>query len=144
MEFKCFLEVDYWVKLDELRDKGHPNLMHYNQTHLVFRDNAILGDIQALLRVAQSEYSIEDAEVANTIVFNRLVRETSYEAFKILTNPLLTMQFVAQNGASETDMEDLGTITIELYVISILLTFSDSHHLLTKLTNIWKFNLYIG
>lgn len=114
MDFKCFLEVDYWGKLDELRDKGHPNLMHYNNTHLVLRDNTILGDIQALLRIAQSEYAIEDAEVANTIVFNRLVRETSYEAFKIFTNPLLTIQFEAQNGTSETDVEDLGTITIEL------------------------------
>jgi hypothetical protein len=88
--------------------------MHYQQTHLILRNKEILGDIQGLLKAAMSEYNIEDAEVANTVVFNRLVRETSYQAFKAFKNPLLTIQFLIKNGPRETDMEDMGVVTIEL------------------------------
>lgn len=75
----------------------------------------MIGDIYALIKRAQQQYGIEDAEIANTVVFNRLVRETSYDAFKGFTNPLMAIQFVMMDGPHGADTVDLGTITVELY-----------------------------
>lgn len=109
------VEIDYWLKIDQLiKDEGFSTLIHHTRTNLILRDREVIGDIDALLKIAVEQYGVEDAEVSNTVVFNRMVRETSFEAFKVFKNPLMSIQFVVSGGPRESSTEDLGAIIVEL------------------------------
>jgi hypothetical protein len=114
VELSVSLEVDYWLKIDEMQKETLPTLIHHHQTHLILQDEVVVGDICALVKIAISTYGVEDAEVINTVLFNRNVRETSFEVFRVLKNPIMTIQFVVSTRPDGNDIQDFGAVTIEL------------------------------
>lgn len=102
-------EVDFFTKLSQLRDRIDANLMHHKDTHLVLREKVVIGNIDSLIKVAKQEYNLEDAEVANYILFNRSVRENTYDMMNATGNPIMSLEFT-EEGRSEP----LGSIRIEL------------------------------
>ena len=93
--------------------KHFPLLMHHKHNHLVLRNGEVVGGAKAFIELAQTEYNIADAEVANTIVYNRLVRETSAKMLSERGRPIVYLEF-ADAGSKPSDAIKLGVIQIEL------------------------------
>lgn len=105
-------EVDYLTKIHEL-SKDHPILMQHKQNHLVLRNGEVVGNSAAFINLAMNTYDVADAEVANTIVYNRMVRETSAQMIKGRGRPIVSLEF-ADAASRPSDAVKLGVIQIEL------------------------------
>lgn len=111
VEFQFMYEVDFKTKLYELKDRIDPLLMHYPHTHIILLDNKVIGDVHEFIALARDTYNILDAEVANTVLYNRDVRESTFRLISEGGNSVYTMSFGIEGARG---MEDLGTIHIEL------------------------------
>ncbi|KAJ1432658.1 cyclophilin-like domain-containing protein [Ochromonadaceae sp. CCMP2298] len=107
---EVMFEVDFFIKMREM-SKINSALIHHKASHIVFRDDKVIGDVKALTAMALKEYGILDAEVNNTILFNRLVRENSYDMMKARNRPVVYMKF-ANSGITR---ESFGVLQIELF-----------------------------
>jgi hypothetical protein len=108
-------ESDYLAKMDELRTQGFPDMLHYQDPQFVLRDKEILTNAQAIA-IAKGEFEIEDAETYNTVIYNRNMREKTFEMMLQLGNPIIFMRFGVEDPRRPKDFEDLGQVEIELYV----------------------------
>mmetsp|Transcript_14228 Transcript_14228/g.23679 ORF Transcript_14228/g.23679 Transcript_14228/m.23679 type:complete len:298 (+) Transcript_14228:85-978(+) len=107
-------EVDYLVKMNEMKKDNHA-LMYYKASHIIFRDNEIVGDAKAFTELALKEYNIADAEVNNTILYNRSVREHSYSMMNERGNrPVAFLEFT-DFSTKPSDTVKFGTIQVELF-----------------------------
>jgi hypothetical protein len=77
------------------------------------RNGEVVGNSRAFIDMAMLEYSVEDAETANTIVYNRFVRENSAKMLKERGHPVVYIEFV-DSGSKPSDAVRLGVIQIEL------------------------------
>jgi hypothetical protein len=111
-------EVDFRSRLTELKDRIDPTLLHYESSHIVLEDDKVIGDIQSFMDLLQKIYGYEDVYVENIIIYNRQVRECSYQMMAERGNPVVTLQFDMEGTRGGYD--DLGTIYIELYVFVLL------------------------
>lgn len=115
VEIFTFLEIDFWLKVDELKNTVDHRLLHLVSTNVVIiNDQKAIGDIKDLIHYAEKEHKMEDAEIANTVVFNRQVREGTYDVYSVIQRPIITIQFMQQDGKRLHDFADLGAINIEL------------------------------
>lgn len=112
MEFTVLFEVDYLLKLHDLT-KDHPILLHHKACHVVLRNGEVVGDAKAFIDLALNTYDIADAEVVNTIVYNRLVRETSVKMLNERGRPIVYLEF-ADAASRPSDAIKLGVIQLEL------------------------------
>lgn len=104
-------EVDFKTKVYDLKDRIDPLLMHYASTHIILLDETVVGDINDFVVLARDTYNIQDAEVANTVLYNRDVRESTFKLIQDGGNPIYTISFAVEGARG---LEDLGTIHIEL------------------------------
>jgi len=79
---------------------------------LVVKDHEVIGDIYSFIVEAKEVYGFQEAEVSNTIIYNRQVRELTYDMMTAGGNPVYTLRFGIEG---ERDFEDLGTIHVELF-----------------------------
>jgi hypothetical protein len=93
--------------------KSNPGLMYHKPTHLVLRNGEVVGSSKEFIDMALKEYDIQDAEVVNTIVYNRLVRETGFKMLQERKRPVVFLEFT-DTGSKPTDMLKLGVLQIEL------------------------------
>jgi len=105
-------EVDYLVKVHELT-KQNCMLMYHKKTHLVLRNGEVVGDSKAFVEMALKEYDVSDAETANTIIYNRFVRELTAKMMKERGHPIVYIEFV-DAGSKPSDAVRLGVMQIEL------------------------------
>jgi hypothetical protein len=112
VELTVQFEVDYLLKVHELT-KHSPILIHHKASHLVLRNGEVVGDSRAFIDLALKVYDIADAEVVNTIVYNRLVRETSARMLKERGRPIVFLEF-GDALSRPSDAIKLGVIQIEL------------------------------
>ena len=112
IEMNVMFEVDFLIKIHEFT-KQHSKLMHHKGNSLVFRNGEPIGNTLAFIELAKTEYNIEDAEAANTVVYNRFVRETSERMLKERGHPVVYMEF-ADSGSKPSDAIKLGVVQIEL------------------------------
>jgi hypothetical protein len=75
IEFELLLEVDYLRKLKELTVKFGGDLYTHDLNHLVLKNGEYVGGAMAMINLAKNRYGIEDAEIANTIVFGRMKKD---------------------------------------------------------------------
>jgi nucleoside-triphosphatase THEP1 len=109
------LEVEYWAKVDEFKDRIEPKLMHYEATHIVIVDDEVIGTSESFAKYASATYeSILDVDVMNTVVYNRNVRENFFEALKNNGNPMVYLELGLQDAKRANDFESMGGIYIEL------------------------------
>jgi hypothetical protein len=115
---ECFVsfEVDYWNNLDQLKIKiDAPSLMHYRFTHLVLCDNKVIGDCEAFAKFLNEKYDYSiDVETANTVLYNRNVREGFYEMLRSHNHPVVFLEFGLQDLKKPNEFESIGFLYIEL------------------------------
>ncbi len=114
MEFSATLEVDYLIKLMEIRKTTETSLIHYRSGVIVVQNKQVIGDHKAFCEFAMAEYDIADAEVTNTIVANRLLRENTYRGMQDRGRPVVFIEFVNKSGTKAADNLDYGKVYIEL------------------------------
>lgn len=107
-------EIDYLMKLEEFKSTFSNQLLYYPFQHLVLMDNQFIGDIKAFISKAEQDYSITDEDISNTIIFNRLVRENTYQKFQSNPNPIVYLSFDVQDAKRPSEFVNLGMIYIEL------------------------------
>jgi hypothetical protein len=100
--------------VNELSLKHDNNLQYYEHTHIVLRNSEIIGDCSKLIDLAKNSYGIEDAEIANTVIFNRQVRENTFDKFRANENTVVQIQYSIQDLKRPTDFEPIGSVYVEL------------------------------
>eukprot|EP01038_Epipyxis_sp_PR26KG_P011777 gene11777-15758_t len=112
IDFILTTEFDFFAKLSILK-KQYPAISHsYSKPHIVFRNDKLVGDITSLINIGAKEFEMEDADIPNTILINRYLREESYKVLSSIKNPIVYLDFV-QNAASNKPIQ-FERIYIEL------------------------------
>ena len=62
---EIFLELDYLKKMKEIAPIYGGEMYGHTATQVIIRDGKYLGSLMEIIRVAEKEYGIEDAEIAN-------------------------------------------------------------------------------
>lgn len=89
------------------------NLQYYENTHIVLRNNEVVGDVEQFIQLAKTEYNV-DADTANTVILNRQVREGTFGRMRDNENTVVQIQFSIQDTKRLTEFEVLGSIYVEL------------------------------
>ena len=109
-------EVEYLLKLEELkRGPFGPKFMHHEALHFVFRNGAPIGDIKAFIELAGDYYNLEDPQISNSILFNRSVREETYQMMTASTRPIVYIQYTDNSAGNRTPALTFEPIYIQLY-----------------------------
>lgn len=105
------MEVDYLVKMKELKkEKGGPYFTH-NYGHCVRLNGEYVGYLMDLTRLAIKDFNVHDAEVANMQTFQN-VAKTESEAFcKSLGKATCYLDFVSDSKGGP----NYGRVVVELF-----------------------------
>ncbi len=114
INFTTSLEVDFFIQLEQFKKTTKESLLHYKKNYIVLRNNLVVGDHAAFITLARDEFNIEDAEVTNTIVGNRLVREGTFRLMAERGRPLVFVEFVNKSATKPAEARDYGKVYIEL------------------------------
>ena len=125
IDFSVTFESEFLLKLEELkRGPLGPKFIHHTALHYVFRNDSPIGDINAFIDLAGNEYNLEDPQIANTILFNRSVREDTYQMMVSSTRPIVYIQFMETASGGRTQPLVFEPIFIQLYVTVICRLFT--------------------
>ena len=112
LEFSSMLEIDYLSKLIQLRKSKGGGFYGHKANHVILKDGEYVGDLFSLIEIAIKDYGIEDAEIANAALFDRMATDNLLKAAKGTGRPtvFLDLRIEGVNG-----YEPLGTLFIELF-----------------------------
>jgi hypothetical protein len=113
-------EIDYISQLRELKTRFPGQLYGYNKNHLIFRNSEVVGDSNSLIELAAKQFGFEDADVFNSIVYNRFVRDNLYKMVTDQPHSFVFIEFADSGPKSVKDasLPTLPPLIIELYVLS--------------------------
>ena len=72
VQFTSMFEVEYWTKLEELKNEMDGKLLHHQATHIVLRDLQVIGDNEAFTTFLSEEYGYTDSEASKTVIYNKV------------------------------------------------------------------------
>lgn len=101
------------MELESYKTQFPADLYNYSHSHLVLRDGKVIGGLMDFVEVTIQEYRIEDAEIANTMQFQREAKERSITLIQETGNPSVYMDIFQVSGGNEDN--HLGRIVIELF-----------------------------
>jgi cyclophilin family peptidyl-prolyl cis-trans isomerase len=106
------LEIDFQLSLESFKGNSSGDLYNYVHRHIVLKNGIVVGSLMDLVEVAIQEFGIEDAEIANTMQFEREAKERSLALIKETGNSSVFLDVLQVQ-----DQEDilLGKIVIELF-----------------------------
>lgn len=116
VQFELMLEVDYQLRLKDLTVRIGGDLYTHTATHLVLRDGTTyIGAAMDLIKLANKRYGIEDAEIANTIVFGKAKVEETRRLLRELGHKCAYIEFNEDPTGTVRSPALFGKIIIELY-----------------------------
>jgi len=115
VESSILLEIDYLVKLEEMRKVYGGFLFTYNKGHVVLRNKSIVGDIKQLINIAKTEYNIEDAEISNSVIIYRLIREETSKLLAQRKRTIVFFDLMDSSPVKSSELLEFGKIYIELF-----------------------------
>lgn len=114
LSFVGVLELEFQTKLDELKKQQPGDLFDYSFCHICMRDGKVVGSLMDLVDIAIKEYGIEDAEIANTMLFGKEAIVKTSEALQLSGRPAAFLElFEASTNAREDEV--YGKLVIELF-----------------------------
>ncbi len=116
IEFELCLEVDFNRKIEALRLSLGGSLYTHTETNLVMvNGKKYIGAAMAMIKFAKNIYGIEDAEIANNIVFNRLCKDETSRLITSMGHPCAFLSFSEDPlTVVGRDPVEYGKIVIEL------------------------------
>ena len=114
VEFSAMLEIDYISRVNQLRVSHGGGFYSHKSNNCILKDGQYFGDLLKLIDMAMKDYGIEDAEIANTTMFDRAAIENTVIAVKAIGHPAVSLDIRREiPGKKETIA--LGRIIIELF-----------------------------
>lgn len=105
------MEVDFIIRMKELRKElGGPYFTH-NYGHCVRLNGEYVGYLMDLTRLAVAEYKVFDAEVANMVAFQNVAKEESEQFARSSGRPTVFIDFSGEDSAGPK----YGRIVLELF-----------------------------
>lgn len=114
LSFEGVLELDFQVELDNLKTHQPGDLHNYSFCHIVLRDDKVVGSLMDLVDIAIKEYGIEDAEIANTMLFQKEAIVQTSDALKSNGRPAVFLELFETSSTGRED-EVFGKVVIELF-----------------------------
>lgn len=114
LSFEGVLELEFQVLLEELKKEQPGDLFHYTFCHICIRDGKIIGSLMDLVEIAITEFGIEDAEIANTMQFEKEAIAQTSQAIKLNGRPAVFLELFETSTNTRED-ELYGKIVIELF-----------------------------
>jgi len=115
IEFVNMLEVDFLEFIATMRLEKGGGYFTYKENFVVERNGEFLGDLMTLVNVANKEFGMEDAEIANTILFEKNAIEETQRLITERSHPSVTLTFKDAEGIGKEDPVEYGKITVELF-----------------------------
>lgn len=115
VDFSPLSELEYTLKLNELRSQYGGIYYKHNGLHLVTRDDKYVGENTDLIKIAKIEFGIEDADITNMVALARSVKD---ETAKILSHPrrqYCFFEFVDGSPKRNPKAPYYGRVVIELF-----------------------------
>jgi cyclophilin family peptidyl-prolyl cis-trans isomerase len=112
--FDAMLEIDFQLALESFKTQFSGDLFGYHHRHIVLKDGKIVGGLMELVEVAIQEFRIDDAEVANTMQFQREAKERSLALMQESGQPAVYFELFQKN-AGEGEDQSFGRIVIQLF-----------------------------
>lgn len=112
VSFEALLEIDFQRYLESLKEQFPGDLHSYLHRHIVLKDGKVVGGLMDLVELAIQEFGIDDAEIANTMQFEREAKERSLALILESGNPAVFFEIYQKHDAEDIF---LGKIVIELF-----------------------------
>jgi hypothetical protein len=112
IRFEVLLELDYIMKLQELKLTEGGGYYSHSSTHCIVRNGNILGDLISLVRVAEIEFGIENAEIANNALFEKLSKDETVNLIEVSGNRAVYLDLIHEVPGDDPFF--YGKIIIEL------------------------------
>jgi len=113
VEFESMLEIDYISRILKLRQSHGGNFYSHKLNHIILINGEYFGDLMKLMKMAVEQYDIDDAEIANTVTFQRAAEQNTVLAVKGTTHPAAYINLALENVTKQAPK--LGRIVIELF-----------------------------
>lgn len=107
--------MEFQERLDGLKNVQPGDLFNYAHCHMCLRDGKVVGSLMDLVEIAIKEYGIEDAEIANTMMFEKEAVMQTSEALKRNGRPAVFLQLFEESNKSGREDEEFGKVVIELF-----------------------------
>lgn len=120
VEFSALLEIDFMVKLADLKRKhgGNFNSIPVSSTHCVYTNQhgklECIGEMKALVEYATNMYELEDPSSGNTAHFEHAARIETSKILQSTGNPVVYVDFI-DGGKRTAKSPEYGKVIIELY-----------------------------
>jgi Cyclophilin type peptidyl-prolyl cis-trans isomerase/CLD len=112
---EIYLELDYFKKLKEIRPLYGDRMYGHTNTNCVIRNGELVGSLMEIIKIAVSEYGIEDAEIANVLIFEKIVKEETAKILAKSGHPVAYLQFSrAEKIGDEDEPKVYGKVILEL------------------------------
>jgi peptidyl-prolyl cis-trans isomerase-like 6 len=109
--FKQLMEVDYIIRMKELRKEIGGAYFTHNYGHCVRLNGEYVGYLMDLTKLAVDEYKVFDAEVANQLTFQGIAKTESENFCKSLPRPCVFLDFVSDDATGPS----YGKVVVELF-----------------------------
>eukprot|EP01041_Mallomonas_annulata_P007251 gene7251-14787_t len=113
IEFEELLEIDYLARIKELQISKGGGFYSHQANHCVLRDGEYIGDITYIISLATNQYGIEDAEICNISLFEKMGMESTLQALKASGHAAVFLEI--GKDATEKPSDPIGKIVIELF-----------------------------
>lgn len=111
VSFKQMMEVDFIIRMKELRKQNGGAYYTHNYGHCVQLNGEYIGYLMDLTRLAVAEYKVFDAEVANMLTFQSIAKTETESFCKSLPRPTVFFDFVSDDKLGPA----YGRIVVELF-----------------------------
>lgn len=115
IKFVNMLEVEFLDYMTRIKVEKGGAYCTYTHLHIVERDGVLVGDLMSLVNIAMTEFNMDDAEIANTILFEKSAQEETLRLIKQNNHTACYLKFQAAEGIGKEDPLEYGEIVIELF-----------------------------
>jgi len=113
--FTNMLEIDFMKFLADKRLSSGGGYFTHKELYAVERNGEIVGDLMALIAIANAEFGMEDAEIANTILFEKTAKAETARLIAERSHPSVEINFADTEGIGKEDPVEYAPIVVELF-----------------------------
>jgi cyclophilin family peptidyl-prolyl cis-trans isomerase len=109
------LEIDFMQLVQEKKVSSGGKYFTHKELYAVERNGELVGDLMALIDIATKEFGMEDAEIANTILFEKQAKIETAKLITARSHPSVTLQFTDSEPIGKEDPVEYAKIVVELF-----------------------------
>ncbi len=115
VKFQTMLEVDFLDYMTQIRLKKGGPYHTCKDLYVVERDGVYVGGLMTLVDIAVNEFGMEDAEIANTMMFEKTGIAETKKFLDARKHGAVHISFTAAEAVGKEDPLEYGKLVIELF-----------------------------